>query len=618
MELLAPAKDAECGRAAILCGADAIYVGGPRFGARAGASNRFEDIAALADFAHVYRARVYVTINTILTDAELEDAVGAAWAAHDAGADGLIIQDMGLLECALPPLPLIASTQTHNANAEKVLFLERAGLDRVILERDLTLAEIREIRSKTAVPLECFIHGALCVSQSGRCYLSYAFGGRSGNRGNCAQPCRRQYSLMDDSGRTLLADKHLLSLKDLNLTSDIGDLLDAGVRSFKIEGRLKDAGYVKNVVSHYRRAIDAEIARRPGLRRSSLGASDVIFEPDPAKSFNRGFTQYFLHGRRRDIWSVETPKSIGVEVGLVTGSGAGGVRIKGAALRPGDGISFFDGRGQLRGTTVEKVIGDRVTVKDASGLGARVVVRRNLDRDFENQLSRGRISRRVQIEMRLCQHGSDFHLDARDPEGIICEVKLPRAALKTAKDPAAMTRVWTEQLGKLGATEFKADPIVLECERPPFAPIGQIASWRREVVARLRAARAAAFVVRHVPAPAPSAHPYPERSVCFEANVLNAKARAFYERHGARVEEPAAETGEVDLRGRRVMTTRHCIRHELGRCPRDGGDRDARDLWLVDDRGRRLRLAFDCGRCHMEVWLESDERRGSDAERRNA
>ncbi len=603
MELLAPARDAECGRAAIWCGADAVYVGGPRFGARGRAGNSVGEIGALAEFAHVYRARVYAAVNTILTDAELPEAVELIWALHGAGVDGVIIQDMGLLECDLPPVPLIASTQAHSASPEKVLFLERAGFSRVILERDLTLGEIREIRAATTVGLECFIHGALCVCQSGRCFFSYAIGGRSGNRGDCAQPCRRQYTLEDGEGRVLVRDRHLLSVKDLNLTPDIGALLDAGVRSFKIEGRLKDAGYVKNVVSHYRRVLDAALAGRPGLRRASLGESEIEFEPDPAKSFNRGFTPFFLHGRRKGIGSFETPKSLGAEVGVVTSVDARGARVEGAALRPGDGVAFFDREGRLRGASVEGVAGDRVRLSDASGLGARVTLHRNLDREFENRLARGRLSRRIAIELALRCEGDRWFLEARDPECIGASLELPAAELGVAKDASAMAGLWRQQLGKLGGTEFRAGAIDVPEGDVPFAPAGKVAGWRRELVGRLRAGREARFGRAAAPAAAPTAHPYPEREVGFEANVLNAKARAFYERHGVRVTEPAAESGEVDLRGRRVMTTRHCIRHELGLCPREGGGQKAEDLWLVDDMGRRFRLTFDCAGCHMEVWM---------------
>ncbi|MCC6353043.1 MAG: U32 family peptidase [Verrucomicrobiae bacterium] len=607
VELLAPAKDAEAGRAAILCGADAVYVGGPRFGARARAGNPVEAIGALAEFAHVYRARVYAAINTILTDAELAEAVDLAWALYRAGADGLIVQDMGLLECDLPPVRLIASTQTHNMSAEKVLFLERAGFRRVILGRELALGEIRCIRAATSVELECFVHGALCVCHSGQCFLSYAIGGRSGNRGDCAQPCRRQYTLEDGEGRILARDRHLLSLKDLNLTPDIGALLDAGVRSFKIEGRLKDTGYVKNVVSHYRRVVDAELARRPGLRRASLGESEVDFEPDPAKSFNRGFTPYFLHGRRRGIGSFETPKSVGAEVGVVKAVGARGVVIEGGVLRPGDGIAFLDGGGNLRGTRVEGVEGERVRVADARGLSPRVVVHRNLDREFENRLASGRVARRIAIDVALRRERAGVLLEARDPEGIVARVDLPAGELEAARGAGQMAGVWRRQLAKLGGTEFREGTIEIACGEAPFAPVGKVAAWRRELVEKLRAARSARFTRAEVAPPKRTDHPYPEREVGFEANVLNAKARAFYERHGVRVTEPAAESGKVDLRGRRVMTTRHCIRHELGICPREDGGQKAADLWLVDDRGRRFRLTFDCAGCHMEVWMGTDQ-----------
>lgn len=603
VELLAPAKDAECGKAAILCGADAVYIGGPRFGARGRAGNSVESIGGLAGFAHVYRARVYVAINTILTDHELVEAVDLIWALHGAGVDGVIIQDMGLLECDLPPVRLIASTQAHNMVPEKVLFLERAGFSRVILGRELTLGEIGEIRSRTTVPLECFIHGALCVCHSGQCYLSYAIGGRSGNRGECAQPCRRQYSLMDGAGRVLVRDRHLLSLKDLNLTPDIGALLDAGVRSLKIEGRLKDAGYVKNVVSHYRRVLDAELARRPGLRRASLGESDIDFAPDLAKSFNRGFTPYFLHGRRKGIGSFETPKSVGAEVGTVADVDTRGARIQGAALRPGDGITFFDREGRLRGTSVEGVEGERVRLADASGLSPRVTVHRNLDRDFENRLARGRLARRVTIDMALRRGVEGLVLEARDPEGVCATIALPEGDMEAARNAAPMAGVWRQQLGKLGGTEFRPGVIDLACDGMPFVPAGKIAAWRRELVERLRAERAARVAPASVSPVRPTSHPFPESEVGFEANVLNAKARAFYERHGARVREPAAESGRVDLRGRRVMRARHCIRHELGLCPKEEGGGGAEDLWLVDDCGRRFRLTFDCAGCHMEVWV---------------
>ena len=307
VELLAPARDLECGIAAIDCGADAVYIGAPRFGARSAAGNAPEDIAALVRHAHKFWARVYVTLNTLLLDDELEPARRLAWQLHEIGVDGLIIQDAGLLECDLPPMPLIASTQMHNHTPERVAFLEHAGFRRAILARELTLDEIRAIRAAApAIELECFVHGALCVCFSGQCLLSYALGGRSGNRGQCAQPCRRAYTLVDAEGRTLASDSHLLSLHDLNLSDRLPDLLAAGVTSFKIEGRLKDRTYVANVVAFYRERLDEAMRAATGFERSSSGTSSPGFEPDLAKTFNRGFTTYFLDGRAEAVGSPET------------------------------------------------------------------------------------------------------------------------------------------------------------------------------------------------------------------------------------------------------------------------------------------------------------------------
>jgi collagenase-like PrtC family protease len=316
IELLAPAKDLDTGLAAINCGADAVYIGAAQFGAREAAANSLEDLEALVAHAHKYWARVYVTVNTLLRNDELPEAVRLIHRLHAAGVDALIIQDAGLLECDLPPLPLIASTQMHNHTPERVAFLEKVGFQRVILARELSLEQIRAIRAQTTLELECFVHGALCVSYSGQCYLSYAIGGRSGNRGQCAQPCRRRYSLVDSRGQTLASDRYLLSLRDLNLSADLKDLLEAGVSSFKIEGRLKDIHYVMNVVSYYRQQLDAILAGK-GLQKSSSGRSQVGFTPDLAKTFNRGFTTYFLKGRDAAMHDHAAPKFTGaaVEIG---------------------------------------------------------------------------------------------------------------------------------------------------------------------------------------------------------------------------------------------------------------------------------------------------------------
>jgi putative protease len=316
LELLAPAKDMECGIAAITCGADAVYIGAERFSARDKAYNSLGDIETLVKYAHKYWARIYVALNTLLKDEELPEAVELIERLYAIGVDALIIQDYGLLEEKLPPIPLFASTQLNNRTPEKIMFLEKAGFQRVILARELDLEQIRNIRAKTTVDLECFVHGALCVAYSGQCYLSYALGGRSGNRGNCAQPCRKKYSLYDEAGNLLAKDQYLLSLKDLNLSAHLKELAEAGITSFKIEGRLKDVSYIKNIVSFYRQELDKIIDNKKYSTAAS-GSSKVTFIPDPAKTFNRGFTEYFLQGRNKDLKSLNTPKSIGEYLGKV-------------------------------------------------------------------------------------------------------------------------------------------------------------------------------------------------------------------------------------------------------------------------------------------------------------
>ena len=316
IELLAPAKDKKTAFAAIDCGADAVYIGSPKFGARVNASNSLDDIKDVVEYAHKFRVKVYVTINTIMSDDELREAVELIYQLYDIGVDALIVQDMGLLECKLPPIKLFASTQCHNSTLEKVKFLEKTGFSRVILARELSLDEIRKIADNTDVEIETFIHGALCVSYSGQCYMSYAIGGRSANRGECAQPCRKKYSLVDSDGVVVATDKHLLCLRDLNFSSDIKDLIDAGVSSFKIEGRLKDEDYIKNVVSFYRKKIDDAIENTE-YERSSSGYSVLGFEADVNKTFNRGYCEYFLHGRNKNIISFDSPKSRGEYTGKV-------------------------------------------------------------------------------------------------------------------------------------------------------------------------------------------------------------------------------------------------------------------------------------------------------------
>ncbi|MBI4876103.1 MAG: U32 family peptidase [Acidobacteria bacterium] len=592
IELLAPARDLECGLAAIDCGADAVYIGAPRFGARAAAGNRLDDIQALARHAHKFWARVYVTLNTLLRDEELEPARRLAWQLHETGADGLIIQDPGLLELDLPPLPLIASTQMHNHTPERVAFLERAGLRRAILARELTLGEIRAIRrAAPRIDLECFVHGALCVCYSGQCYLSYALGGRSANRGECAQPCRKPYTLAGAGGAVPAQNRHLLSLRDLNLSGHLAELLEAGVTSFKIEGRLKDRTYVANVVAHYRARLD-EALTLSGQWRSSSGTSRVDFAPDPNKTFNRGYTTYFLHGRDAAMGSTATPKMAGEPIGRVQSVSASAFRLdRDAALHSGDGLAFFGPGGELRGTVVNAVDGRTVTPDRMEAIQPGMAMHRNRDHQFLSRIGRGRAERRIAVSFRL---GSSLVVE--DEDGVSAEA--PLGAPDAAGQPERAAETIRRQLRKTGDTEFVCQAVTIEAQPIPFLPVSALNALRREVLERLRQQREARRprepfqLVRN-------AEPFPARELFFEGNVLNRAAEAFYRRHGVGRIEPAAESG-LDLAGRRVMTTRYCVKRELGMCP---PARPGEPLALIDENGRRLELRFDCALCQMEIFL---------------
>ena len=604
LELLAPAKDLECGQAAIDCGADAVYVGAPRFGAREAAGNSLADIQKLAAYAHRMWARVYAAVNTLLRDDELAEAERLCQQLHQAGVDGLIIQDVGLLECDLPPLPLIASTQMHNHSPERVAFWEKVGFSRAILARELALDQIRAIRAATSIELEAFIHGALCVSMSGQCSLSYAMGGRSGNRGQCAQPCRRLYCLQDAAGTTLVRDKHLLSLRDLNLTAELRALVEAGVTSFKIEGRLKNKAYVMNVVSHYRRQLDAVLAEIGG-RRASSGKTTLGFEPDPDKTFNRGYTTYLLHGRGTAVASPDSPKHVGEPVGRVADVRRDSFALEAVApLHSGDGLSFFGRDQELHGTVVNRIHGAAVFPEKLGGIERGVRVFRNHDHAFVNQILRSRNQRRISVNLRLSESATGLRLEASDEDGVTACFAIDCERVG-AEQPAQARAVLERQLAKLGASEFCASHVELDLPRMPHVPLATLNGLRRGLVEELRQQRARLRPVRVV-ARTHNHQPFPERDLSFLGNVLNQKTASFYRRHGVERIEPAAESG-LDMHGRKVMTTRTCIKYEMGFCPREPGDPSRRcpaEPWLlIDDEGRRLRLDFRCAErnCVMEI-----------------
>jgi collagenase-like PrtC family protease len=603
IELLAPAKDLEIGVAAINCGADAVYIGAERFGARDAAANSLADIESLAKHAHRYWAKVYAAINTILRDDEIEAAARLCHDLHRAGVDGLIIQDVGLLECDLPPLPLIASTQMHNHTAERVAFLGKVGFARAILARELDLDQIREIHAATPIELEVFIHGALCVCMSGQCTLSYAMGGRSGNRGQCAQPCRRSYSLVDGQGETLIADRHLLSLRDLNLTSHLGDLIAAGVSTFKIEGRLKNKAYVMNIVGHYRQVLDGVLGQQGG-RKISSGTVALGFTPNPDKTFNRSYSTYFLNGRGAEVASPDSPKHVGEPLGHVATLGRDSFTLDGAApLQSGDGITFYGPDDQLEGSTVNRVQGKIVFPQKLDGLAAGARVFRNHDHAFAKQIAQSRPVRKIAVALKLSETTEGILLEATDEDGVCAKAALVCEKAAADKPERAQASV-EQQVTKLGDTEFAASSITLAWTRPLHLPASQVNSLRRQLAENLTAARAQAQPRQSKIIVANDA-PYPAKCLSYLANVLNQKAAAFYRRHQVRDIEPAAESG-LDLAGRIVMTTRYCLQYELGCCPREKDFTNIRhpEPWfLVDDEGRRLRLRFRCDEhhCVMEV-----------------
>ncbi len=604
IELLAPAKDLATGLAAINCGADAVYIGAARFGAREAAGNSLGDLEQLVAHAHRYWAKIYVTVNTLLRDDELPEAVRLIRQLYSAGVDALIIQDVGLLECDLPPLPLIASTQMHNHTPERVAFLEKVGFQRAILARELSLEQIRAIRAQTRLELEVFVHGALCVSYSGQCYLSYAIGGRSGIRGQCAQPCRRRYSLVDSRGQALVSDRYLLSLRDLNLSADLKDLLEAGVGSFKIEGRLKDSEYVMNVVSYYRRQLDAVLSGK-GLQRSSSGQSRVTFTPDPAKTFNRGYTTYFLRGRGTAVASMDTPKHVGEPVGKVVSLGHHSFKLTAKSpLHNGDGLSFFDRQRELRGTVVNSTDGQTVQPDKMAGIEKGATIYRNRDQAFETELSRAQPERRIAVSLKLTESEEGFRLTATDEDGVqaFFELACPK---QPAEKPEQARAAAHKQLSKVGGTEFSCAGVEVDLPRAYFLPLSALNALRRGALEQLTRARAEQRPVRPGGV-VKNDFPFPAQTLSYLGNVLNEKAAAFYRRHGVMQIAPAAESG-LDLRGQTVMTTKYCLKYQLGLCARHASGQApvatdyAEPLYLVDEDGRRLQLRFNCRACEMEV-----------------
>ena len=625
LELLSPARDADIGIEAVNHGADAVYIGGPGFGARASAGNALADIERLARHAHRFDARIFVTLNTILRDDELEPARQLTWQLYEAGADALIIQDMGLLQLDLPPIQLHASTQTDIRTPEKARFLQDAGLSQIVLARELDLQEIAAIRDALGAAtdparctLEFFIHGALCVAYSGQCYISHAHTGRSANRGDCSQACRLPYQVLDAQGRFVAHDAHVLSMKDNNQSLNLRPLIDAGVRSFKIEGRYKDMGYVKNITAHYRRLFDEILEERPELARAASGRCTFSFTPDPNQNFNREFTDYFVNGRKDDIGAFDTPKNPGQPIGFVTRVAKDHFDLMtddpALQLSNGDGLCYFDQQKELVGAQTNRVesLGDgawRVCPKDPMAqlhdLRQGTVINRNRSMDWARTLEKKSADRRIGVWLKLSETADGLQLCVTDEDGnaASAQTQLAHAAPKDEANNDAKLR---ESLAKLGETIFTPIDIVLDVPRPWFVPASVANALRRDAIAALEAARAAAWqrLPRAEPVQPPA--PYPEDSLTYLANVFNHAARDFYAQHGVKVIDAAYESheeeGEVSL-----MITKHCVRFSLSLCPKQAkgvigvkGTVKAEPLQLVNGK-EKLTLRFDCKPCEMHV-----------------
>lgn len=603
IELLAPAKNLECGIEAINHGADAVYIGAPRFGARAAAGNSLADIEELVQYAHLYNVRIYVTVNTILRDDELKETEAMIWDLYRVGVDALIVQDMGLTQLNLPPIPLHASTQMDNRTVEKVRFLADAGFRQVVLARELSVNEISRIHA--ACPdtlLEVFIHGALCVSYSGQCYVSEACFGRSANRGECAQFCRLQFDMTDADGKVIEKGKHLLSLKDMNQSDNLEELLDAGASSLKIEGRLKDVSYVKNVTAYYRQKLDALFKRRKEYVRASSGSVKLAFRPQLDKSFSRGFTDYFAHGRNPGIFSFNTPKSLGEEVGTVKEIRGNYLTVAGVkAFSNGDGLCYLDALGRLQGFRVNRVENNKLFPQEMPRIKPKTVLYRNFDQEFDRIMQKKSAERKLTVDVSLAENNFGFTLTICDEDGNSVSMALSKNK-ELARTPQHDNLI--NQLGKLGNTPFVPRNIEVDLSENWFIPSSELAELRRATVEKLLALRRINYH-RELWRMPETEHPYPQKELTYLGNVMNKEAAAFYQKHGVERIAPAFEVEHPE--GAALMFCKHCLRYSMGWCPVHHKVKSPyrEPYYLVSGDGKKFRLQFDCKNCQMKVYSES-------------
>ncbi|MBO5435508.1 U32 family peptidase [bacterium] len=600
VELLAPAKDKETAIAAINSGADAVYIGANKFGARQNASNNLEDIKDIVDYAHLFKVRVHVTLNTILTDEELENSIELINKLYKIGVDAIIVQDMGIFDYAikkkLPPIEIHASTQCNNRTLEKVLFFQKMGVKRVILARELSLENIEKICKtvknsdfNSEMEIETFVHGALCVSYSGQCYLSESIGNRSANRGECAQPCRKKYTLIDEDGKVYAKDKHLLSLKDFNGSKHLERLINAGVKSFKIEGRLKDINYVKNVIAYYRREIDKF------ANKTSSGEIFLDFEPDVNKSFNRGFTDYFLTStglntqnprkdRTKNIYNFDTPKSLGEKIGKVEKIGKDFFTLKGETLNPQDGLCYF-AEDELTGCLVNKVEGNKIYPNNMGKIQIGTFIYRNFNNKFEKELNNSKTKRRIGVDFVL----ENNILIAKDEDNNIAKIEI--GELEEAKNLEKMVENFNTQLSKTGESNFYTKSIEIKGEIG-FMPISVINELRRNILEKLEQER-----LKNYPKLIQGELNYTEfpfKTYDYHANVTNRTAKEFYKNCGCEITEYAPEKTK-NFKDKELMRTKHCLKFAFDLC------KNPKKLYLIDEKGKKYSLDFDCKNCEMLI-----------------
>jgi len=600
IELLAPAKNAEAGKIAINYGADAVYIGYQKFGARAAVGNSLNDISELAKYAHLFNARVYVTINTILFDHEFEEVHNLIYRLYELGVDAIIIQDYGILELDLPPIPIFASTQMHNHDPANILFLEKVGFKRAILARELSLKQIEEIRAKTNIDLEFFVHGALCVCYSGQCYFSQAIKKGSANRGECAQPCRAYYDLSDKNGKIIAKSKFILSPKDLNLSGYLRQLMEAGISSFKIEGRLKDLNYVKNVTAFYRKKTDEILEGSSDFKKASTGKVIFDFIPDPEKSFNRGFTNYFIEGRKSKVSSFDSQKSLGKHLGKVVEITSQYFKIEThEILKNGDGLCFFDAKKNLLGLRVNKNENGKLYPDSLNGLFMGAEIYRNHDQEMTKKLESSNTARKIEVRYLLHDRDDTIVLEVSDEDNnrtslVIETEKVP------AVNPEKALETIRKQLSKTGDTIFEVTEVEIRLNQVLFFPASVLNDSRRLILEKLSAERLKNYKPE-TSSIIKNDFPFPEKELSFKANIVNEKAVAFYKRHGVTSLTYGFEK-EAPTAPAEIMTTKYCVKFQMGLCTgkKEGA---SEDVLFMNDNQRKYKLVFDCNACKMKVVL---------------